>query len=51
MPDLQDLGDWKSPDMALRYTHDDKRAKRKAMAALEAMTQVQTGTVLDISEA
>ena len=23
--------------MALRYAHDDKRAKRKAMAALEAM--------------
>jgi integrase len=50
LPDLQALGGWKSPIMALRYAHDDKRAKRKAMAALEAMTQVQSGKVIDISD-
>jgi hypothetical protein len=27
------LGDWSSPIMALRYAHDDKRAKRNAMDA------------------
>lgn len=48
LPDLQALGGWKSPLMALRYAHDDKRSKRKAMAALEAMTQVQTSKVSDI---
>jgi len=32
-------------------THEDKRAKRKAMAALEAMTQVDSGKILDRSEA
>lgn len=36
--------------MALRYAHDDKGTKRKAMAALEAMTQIQSGKVVDISE-
>lgn len=36
--------------MALRYAHDDKRTKRKAMAALEAMTQVSSGKVVEISE-
>lgn len=51
LPDLQALGGWKSPVMALRYAHDDKRTKRKAMAALEAMTQVNSAKILDISEA
>ena len=50
LPDLQALGGWKSPLMALRYAHDDKGTKRKAMAALEAMTQIQSGKVVDISE-
>lgn len=35
--------------MALRYAHDDKRTS-KAMAALDAMTQVQFGKVVEISE-
>jgi hypothetical protein len=37
--------------MALRYAHDDKQAKRKDIAALEAMGQVNSGKILDISEA
>lgn len=50
LPEQQALGGWKSPIMALRYAHHDKRAKRKAMAALEAMTQVQAVKVYDIFE-
>ncbi|NCC05075.1 MAG: site-specific integrase [Proteobacteria bacterium] len=41
LPDLQSLGGWKSPVMALRYTHSDDKTKRRAMNALEALTQVE----------
>ena len=48
LPDLQAIGGWKSPVMALRYAHDDKRTKRKAIDALEAMTQVQASKISEI---
>ena len=48
LPDLQALGGWKSPVMALRYAHSDNRAKRRAMAALESMTQVEPAKVVDL---
>ncbi len=51
LPDLQAIGGWKSPVMALRYAHDDKRTKRKAMDALEAMTHVQASNVSEIFKA
>ncbi|NCC05657.1 MAG: site-specific integrase [Proteobacteria bacterium] len=41
LPDLQALGGWKSPVMALRYTHSDDKAKRRAMNALEALTHAE----------
>lgn len=51
LPDLQAIGGWKSPVMPLRYAHDDKRTKRKAMDALEAMTHVQASNVSEIFKA
>lgn len=48
LPDLQAIGGWKSPVMALRYAHDDKRTKRKAIDALEAMTQMQASKVSEM---
>lgn len=48
LPDLQAIGGWKSPVMALRYAHDDKRTKRKAIDALEAMTQAQPSKVSEM---
>lgn len=50
LPDLQALGGWKSPVMALRYAHSDDKSKRKAMNALEELTQLEPGKVVNISE-
>ena len=50
LPDLQALGGWKSPVMALRYAHSDNRAKRRAMAALEEMTLAEPSEVVTIGK-
>lgn len=48
LPDLQALGGWRSPAMVLRYAHDDDKSKRRAIAALEAMTEVETHKIRDL---
>lgn len=48
LPDLQAIGGWKSPVMALRYAHDDNRTKRLAMAALESLTKIEPTKVVEL---
>lgn len=48
LPDLQAIGGWKSPVMALRYAHDDNKSKRRAMATLETMAEVEIPSVVDL---
>jgi integrase len=48
LPDLQALGGWKSPIMALRYAHDDDKSKRQAMAALDTMASAESPGILEL---
>ncbi|GAB1411230.1 site-specific integrase [Desulfovibrionales bacterium] len=46
--DLMDVGGWKTPAMALRYQHSGESGHRRAMAALETMTQAEPAKVIDL---
>lgn len=46
--DMMDLAGWKTPAMALRYQHSGDAGRRRAMAALESMTQVEPSKVVDL---
>ena len=46
--DMMDLAGWKTPAMALRYQHSGDAGRRRAMAALESMTQVDAPKVVDL---
>lgn len=46
--DMMDLAGWKTPAMALRYQHSGDAGRRRAMAALESMAQVEAPKVVDL---
>ena len=46
--DMMDLAGWKTPSMALRYQHSGNAGRRRAMAALESMTQVEAPKVVEL---
>ena len=46
--DMMDLAGWKTPAMALRYQHSGDVGRRRAMAALESLTQVEAPKVVDL---
>jgi integrase len=46
--DMMDLAGWKTPAMALRYQHSGDAGRRRAMAALESMTQVEAPKVVEL---
>jgi len=46
--DMMDLAGWKTPSMALRYQHSGDAGRRRAMAALESMTQVEPAKVVEL---
>lgn len=48
LPDLMALCGWKTASMALRYAHSNDTGRRRAMAALESMTQVEAPKVVDL---
>lgn len=48
--DMMDLAGWKTPSMALRYQHSGDAGRRRAMAALESMTQVEPTKVVKLYE-
>ncbi len=45
---MMDLAGWKTPAMALRYQHSGDAGRRRAMAALESLTQVEAPKVVDL---
>ncbi|MGE4441788.1 MAG: tyrosine-type recombinase/integrase [Desulfomicrobium sp.] len=49
--DMMDLAGWKTPAMALRYQHSGDAGRRRAMAALESMTQVESTKVVELFSA
>jgi integrase len=46
--DMMDLAGWKTPSMALRYQHSGDAGRRRAMAALEGLTQVEPAKVVEL---
>ncbi len=48
LPDLMALCGWKTASMALRYAHSNDAGRRRAMAALESMTQIEPAKVVDL---
>lgn len=46
--DMMDLAGWKTPAMALRYQHSGDAGRRRAMNALESMTQVEPAKVVEL---
>jgi len=46
--DMMDLAGWKTPAMALRYQHSGDAGRRRAMAALEGLTQVEPAKVVEL---
>lgn len=48
LPDLMALAGWKTASMALRYAHSNDAGRRRAMAALESMTQVEVPKVVEL---
>lgn len=46
--DMMDLAGWKTPSMALRYQHSGDAGRRRAMSALETMTQVEPAKVVEL---
>ena len=46
--DMMDYAGWKTPAMALRYQHSGDAGRRRAMAALESMTQVEPAKVVEL---
>jgi len=46
--DLMDVGGWKTASMALRYQHSNDAGRRRAMAALESMLQVEPAKVVEL---
>lgn len=46
--DMMDLAGWKTPLMALRYQNSGDAGRRRAMAALESMTQVEPPKVVEL---
>ena len=46
--DMMDLAGWKTASMALRYQHSNDAGRRRAMAALESMTQVEAPKVVEL---
>ena len=48
LPDLMSLAGWKTASMALRYAHSNDASKRRAMSALESMTQVEAPKVVEL---
>ena len=45
---MMDLAGWKTPSMALRYQHSGDAGRRRAMAALEGLTQVEPAKVVEL---
>lgn len=48
LPDLMSLAGWKTASMALRYAHSNDAGRRRAMAALESLTQVEPAKVVEL---
>jgi integrase len=48
LPDLMALAGWKTASMALRYAHSNDAGRRRAMAALEGLTQVEPAKVVEL---
>lgn len=48
LPDLMSLAGWKTASMALRYAHSNDASKRRAMSALESMTQAEPAKVFEL---
>jgi integrase len=48
LPDLMALAGWKTASMALRYAHSNDAGRRRAMAALESLTQVEAPKVVEL---
>lgn len=48
LPDLMSLAGWKTASMALRYAHSNDASKRRAMSALESMTQAEPARVVEL---
>lgn len=46
--DMMDLAGWKTPAMALRYQHSGDAGRRRAMSALEGLTQVEPAKVVEL---
>lgn len=46
--DMMELAGWKTPSMALRYQHSGDAGRRRAMAALEGMAQVEPAKVVEL---